>query len=178
MKNIVLIGMRAAGKTKIGKKLAQKLNKKFVDLDNEIEKSTQKKIFEIVNEKGWKEFRKIEQNICAKFSKQKNLVISTGGGIVEDNDNINNLKKNGFLVFLQIPLEILKKRLTKKNQRPSLTGKNLADEIDEIWEKRKNKFLTSADLIFSCNHFSENSEKDTEKISENLAKKIISIFKN
>ena len=79
-KNIVLIGMMAAGKTTVGFKLAKKLNYNFFDIDTEIEKLENEKIINIFQNKGESYFRKIEEKVALIFLEKKNCVISLGGG--------------------------------------------------------------------------------------------------
>ncbi len=144
--NIVLIGMRGSGKSTIGKELAKRLERNFIDLDEEIEKYANQSISEIVKNKGWDYFRTIEQKICTIFAKGKNLVIATGGGIVENEENIKNLKKSGIIIYLKCSPKICAERI-KNSNRPSLTGKNIEEELEEIYKKRKEKYEKAADIV-------------------------------
>lgn len=158
--------MRGSGKTTLGQRLAEKLGKHFIDLDHEIEKHEKMPISEIIKTRDWPYFRKIEQKICANISKMDNLVIATGGGIILNKKNIQNLKKNGIIFFIQCDIEILKKRLEKSNKRPSLKkGKNFLEELNEIWEERENFYLSSADFIIENN---DNINKNIKKIISKL----------
>ncbi|OGJ44332.1 hypothetical protein A2272_01420 [Candidatus Peregrinibacteria bacterium RIFOXYA12_FULL_33_12] len=157
--NLSLIGLRGSGKTTLGKFLAKKLNKKFVDLDEEIEKGANSKIPEIVEKHGWNYFRNLESEICAKFAKEKNLVIATGGGIVLKDENIKNLKQNGKIIFIKCPIELCANRIKNSQNRPSLTGKNFIDEFQEIWEQRKEKYEKAADFVLE-----DNGEKSLEDL--------------
>jgi shikimate kinase len=79
-----------------------------------------------------------------------NVVISTGGGVILDKENVSALKKKNEIVFLKCDLDVLQKRLEKsKTKRPSLTSQSdLKEEINEIWNKRKESYEKSADIIF------------------------------
>lgn len=147
-KNLLLTGMRCSGKTTVGKRLAKKLGRKFVDLDQEIERTEELKIEKIVALKGWPYFRKVEQKICSDFSSQKNLVIAAGGGVVLDPKNMRALKKNSVNIFLFADPGILCERIAKDQGRPSLIGKKLEDEIHEVWEKRRDLYLKYADYVW------------------------------
>jgi len=99
-KNIVLIGLMGSGKTTIGKKIAEKLKMKFIDTDELIVQKAQKAINLIFAEDGELFFRDLESEVIEEISKQENIVISTGGGAVLREENLNNLKKNGVLFYL------------------------------------------------------------------------------
>ncbi len=118
--NVVLIGMPMAGKTTIGKVLAEALNKKFYDLDEEIEKRIPLPIKEYFDKYGESKFREIENEITKEISKETNLVISTGGGIIKNKENIFALKENGYIVFLNRDDDLLiyddKRPLTKNKE--------------------------------------------------------------
>lgn len=167
-RNIVIIGMRGSGKTKIGEKIAEILGKKFIDFDREIEKVEKKKIAEIVKEKGWPYFREIEKKITKEFSKRKNSVIGTGGGTIIDEENRAELQKNGFIIFLKCEIGKLKKRLAGKENQPSLTDKNFIDEIEEVYKKRRGYYESSADIIFDVSETTGDKKKDIEEKARRL----------
>ena len=105
--NIVLIGMPGSGKTSIGRSLAKKLGRGFVDLDREIEKIdgiSVQQIFENYGEDGFREF---ENAACIKYGKETGIIISTGGGVVLDKQNFNPLKQNGIIVQIDRKLNKL-----------------------------------------------------------------------
>ena len=98
--NLYLIGLSGTGKSTCGKMLSQKLNLIFIDLDKEIIKKEKTPISEIFLKKGEKYFRKIETSLLEKFSKKKNHIISTGGGIVESNYNMEEEEPKADMIMI------------------------------------------------------------------------------
>ena len=107
VQNIVLIGMPGAGKTTVGKKLAEMLGKDFTDLDEIVMEKTGMSIPEIFEKHGEKYFRDMETDIAKECGKQRNRVIATGGGCVLRGENMDALSQNGVVIFLDRPLGIL-----------------------------------------------------------------------
>ncbi len=105
--NLVLIGMPSSGKTTLGKLLAVELEKEFVDTDIEIEKQAGMTIPEIFEKFGEEHFRNLESQIISKLSVKQSLVIATGGGAVLRRENVDLLKQNGKVVFIDRPLDML-----------------------------------------------------------------------
>lgn len=169
MTNIVLIGLRGSGKSKLGRKLAAKMKRKFIDTDKEIEKQERMPTSRIINKKGWNYFRKIEKYVVRRVSKETNCVISTGGGAVIDKENAKHLAKNGFLVYLKLSTEQLSNRLQDDQTRPPLTeSENLSDEIEQVRSKREPIYLELANLVFE-------PVTDTEDIKKDLKLNIINL---
>lgn len=138
--NVVLIGMPASGKTTVGKKLSSNLNKAFVDTDDLIVEHAGKTIPEIFSESGEKVFREIEKEVIFNVSKENNKVIATGGGAVLNKENIDILKENGRVYFINRPLEML----VTTDDRP-LTS-NRAD-LEKRFNERYSLYIDSADVI-------------------------------
>ena len=129
--NIFLVGLMGAGKSTVGRILARRLGKRFVDTDHEIEKRngvTIPVIFEIEGEEG---FRKREQEVLADLSQEVDLVISTGGGIVLRPENREILKNDGFAVYLSARPELLAERTRHDRSRPLL---NVTDPLARLRE--------------------------------------------
>lgn len=159
--NLILTGMRGSGKTTLGRLLARELKKKFIDLDQEIEKKTGTNIATIVQKKGWNYFRQIEKKVCSKISKKKNCVIASGGGTILSHKNVEKLKSNGLIIFLECDLDILKSRLKKCQNRPNLKkGSSFIDELNAIWQERKTIYYQTADFVVK----SENLESALNKL--------------
>ncbi|KHE90431.1 MAG: shikimate kinase [Candidatus Scalindua rubra] len=156
--NIVLIGFRGTGKSTVGRLLANRLERDFVDSDKYIESATGKTIKSIFEEDGEESFRKIEADTIAELSKADNKVISAGGGAVLKEENVRNLKDNGFLVLLEATPEIIHNRITQDEkttqQRPSLTDKKPLDEIKHLIEQRKHAYKNAADFTINTSYVS------------------------
>ncbi|MGV8982070.1 shikimate kinase [Clostridium sp.] len=132
MKNIVLIGMPGSGKSVIGEIIAEKLEMTLIDMDTYIETSTGHKITEIFKN-GEARFRDIEAKAVAKVSKETFTVVSTGGGVVCEYENIKNLKKNGIIIYINRPIENIAGDIDV-NTRP-LLAKN-PSQIYKLFEER------------------------------------------
>ncbi|CAI3640513.1 Shikimate kinase [Clostridium neonatale] len=157
-KNIVLIGMPGCGKTTLGKILNKELSMEFYDMDNYIERKTDKKISELF-EKGENYFRDIESLACEELSKNKNVIISTGGGVIKRKENIDFLKENGIVIFIDRSVDDIigdvdiskrpllkegKEKVLKLYEERYLLYKNYADEIvvnNKNLEYTKNKII-------------------------------------
>ncbi len=118
--NIVLTGMMGSGKSTVGRELADKLDFKYIDTDNMIEKQVGKSISDIFEKAGESSFRKLEKDAVRCVALLDNYIISTGGGVVKDNENLKELRKKSVVVYLYAPAEILYDRLKKKKIDPCL----------------------------------------------------------
>tara|TARA_X000000368_G_scaffold39527_1_gene28729 strand:+ start:19 stop:540 length:522 start_codon:yes stop_codon:yes gene_type:complete len=164
-KNIVLIGMMAAGKTTIGFKLAKKLNYNFIDIDAEIEKLENEKIINIFQNKGEIYFRKIEEKISLIFLEKNNYVISVGGGAFLNENIRRKIKKNSYSFWLNWKIKTILDRISKNKKRPlalKLNNKDLAN----LYRKRV-KFYKLSDFKIDC----ENKNKN--EILKNIFKIIV-----
>lgn len=136
-RNIVLTGFMASGKTVVGKELAQKIGRKFIDSDVVIEEKCGMAIPEIFEKFGEGYFREVETKVIEELSHEKNAVISTGGGVVLNEDNIANLRRNATIVNLEPEKEVIVARLsTDDGTRPLNKGQDI-EQILERFENRK-----------------------------------------
>lgn len=135
---IFLIGFMGCGKTQLGKKLAAKTNRQFVDLDELIEEKQAKTISQIFTDFGENEFRALEMETLQKTPFTSNSIVSTGGGTPCFYDNIAWMNANGLTIFLDTPIIILAHRLINaKTPRPLILTKS----FDELLQFIKNKLL-------------------------------------
>ena len=149
-KNLTLTGMMGVGKTTIGKILAKKLRYNFVDIDKLIEAKEGLSINLIFKNKSESYFRKIENDITLSELKKNNSVISLGGGAFLNNAIRKNTKKLSTSFWLDVPIEMLIKRLKYSRKRPLLFKKNTSDVIKKIYFERK-KIYNKADHRIECN---------------------------
>ena len=141
MENTVLIGMPGCGKSTIGKALAQRLGKKFVDADVVIEQEAGKCIPEIFKDIGESGFRQLESKVLADLGKQSNQVIATGGGCVTRQENYNSLHQNSRIIWIEREISSL-----PTEGRP-LSHRNF---LDEMYQIRKPLYEAFADARY-CN---------------------------
>ena len=158
--NIFLIGFRCSGKTSVGQKLARQMDKTFVDTDTDLVEKFGKSIAEIVEERGWPYFRKLEKKIIHQVCRRQNQIVATGGGVVLDAANVDAMEKSGILVWLQADVETTWKRMTEdlntKDQRPALTYKGMLDEIDITISNRKQYYSNSSNFTIATDSRSIN----------------------
>ena len=93
--NIYIVGLMGSGKTSIGKLLSKSLDSEHVDIDQEIVKNTNLTIGEIFKNHGENHFRELESNMLNNVSKRKNLIVSTGGGVILSSENISTMQNTG-----------------------------------------------------------------------------------
>lgn len=135
-KNIVLIGPPGSGKTTIGRELAKIFGLRLVDLDMEIERK-HGNITDIFDTKGEKYFREIESGMLNSFASGKNMLISTGGGIVESSEAVKKLceDNNNIVVFINPAFDILVERTSRSDKRPLLRG-NVSEKLKILLDRR------------------------------------------
>jgi shikimate kinase len=164
--NAVLIGYRATGKSTVGKHLALKMNLSFFDTDTLVEKKAGMPIADIVAKHGWDFFRAREKEAVRELEEQTGAVISTGGGVVLDQENIDSLKKNGFLIWLNAPLHDIITRLNTKRPgaviRPQFTDWDIVEETIKTVKERYPLYEKAADYTV------ETANKNIVKVGEEI----------
>lgn len=141
--NIVLIGMPGCGKTTVGKVLSKKLKYKFCDMDSYIQQMTKKTIKELF-EQGEENFRDWETKACEELVKLNNTIIASGGGVVKREKNIEILKKNCTILFIDRPVERILSDVDI-NSRPLL--KDGKEKLYSLYEERYELYRNAADII-------------------------------
>ena len=142
--NIALCGFMGAGKTVVGKELAKIMGRKFVDTDEMIEEKTGISIPAIFAARGEVYFRELEFEICQKAAELKNAVISTGGGALTFNRNVEALKKGAKVVFLDASFDVICTRIGDGASRPLFQNR---ENAKSLYEERREKYLAAADFI-------------------------------
>lgn len=142
--NIILSGFMGCGKTTIGKIIAQKLNLDFIDTDKLIEEREGRRIREIFDTDGEGYFRDKEHEICAELSREDNKVIATGGGALTFDRNKEVLSKNGRVIFIDVDLYTIIKRIGNDSRRPLLNSETRAlfDRRNPIYKKNCDFIIT------------------------------------
>lgn len=167
--NIILVGMMGAGKTTIGKALANSLGKEFVDSDHEIQERTGVKIpviFEIEGETG---FRKRESEVLIELVKKNNIILATGGGAVLSQENRQLLKHNGIVIYLRASVNDLCRRTRHDKNRPLLQTQNLFARLHELYTQRDAYYRETAHVII------DSGKQGVRYLVQKLMNKLISI---
>ncbi len=146
--NIVLCGFMGAGKTVVGKELAKIMGRKFVDTDEMIEEETGISIPAIFAARGEEYFRELEYEMCKKTAKLKNVVVSTGGGAMTFERNVEAIKKGSKVVFLDASFDVICDRVGDASSRPLFKNK---ENAKKLYDERREKYLAAADYIINGN---------------------------
>lgn len=145
--NICLVGMMGAGKTTVGRQLAKRLGRRFVDADHEIEARTGVRIptiFEIEGEAG---FRRREAEAIEALTRESGLVLATGGGAVLDPANRRRLREAGLVVYLRVLPLVLYERTRHDRNRPLLQVDDPLAKLEELFGQRDPLYREVADVI-------------------------------
>jgi shikimate kinase len=166
MKNIYLVGFMGTGKTTVGRELARKKKWRFVDLDELIELREGRSIADIFSKKGELYFRALEKKILKEISLEKGFVVSCGGGIVCDEDNIRVMKETGMVICLKAQPSVILKRTKRLNSRPLLNVNNPKEKINLLLKLRAPYYAKADKLI------------DTSKLSiSKVAEEVLRLMK-
>ena len=161
-KNIVLIGFMGTGKSTVASRLAVRLNRKFVDMDREIERVVGMTVSDIFKHYGEIRFRSEEKLIAQKLARESGLVIATGGGVVLEQVNIDTLSQNGIIICLEAtPNELLERVNRKKGTRPLIKKNAQLQDIEEMLKAREG-FYAQADYRVNT------SDKSPEQITNEI----------
>ena len=165
--NVVLIGYRGTGKSVVGAILARRLGMGYIGMDAAIVERAGMAIPDIVEKHGWPGFRDLESAQARELAGLDNLIIDTGGGVIERPENIEALQKSAMIFWLKARVDTIVSRIEGDTQRPSLTsGKSFTEEVAEVLERRVPKYRSAA-----------HHEIDTDELTpEQIADRIIEIW--
>jgi len=144
--NIYLIGLMGAGKTTMGRKLAQALQWPFYDSDRVIEETTGVSIPMIFEYEGEEGFRDREQEIIDYLTSLDQIVMATGGGAILRPENRQKLQQNGFVVYLECSIERILQRTRRDTQRPLLQTENPRERLEQLLQEREPLYRECADF--------------------------------
>ena len=166
--NIYLVGMPGAGKTTVGRHLARRMQRSFIDADHEIETRTGVRIPLIFDSEGEQGFRDRETRVIAELATESNLIVATGGGAVLRPENRAALKQGGTVVYLFVAPRLLFERTRLDPNRPLLQVADPMQKIEELFAERDPLYREVADIVVnstggSINHLVKQVERELGK---------------
>lgn len=141
--NLILVGMPGSGKTTVGRNLAARLNRPFVDCDDEIERRAGRTIPEIFASEGEATFRNLERQVIAEVCREKGQVVATGGGAVLRRDNVRAMRQNGVVTLLERSLDALPMDGRPLSKSP--------EALKAMWAQREPRYRAAADITIDNN---------------------------
>ena len=166
-KNLTLTGMMGVGKSTVAKVLSKHLSLEFVDIDKVIEKELNLSVQKIFELKGEAFFRKIEEKVTLREIKKKNKIISLGGGALMTTKIKDYVISHTLSFWLDLNINLLKKRLSGSKRRPLLINKNIKLTLEKIYNERKETYLL-ANYRIDCSNLT----------TDLIVKKIIKLYEN
>lgn len=151
----------AVGKSAIGRNLARKLRRRFVDIDRLIEKAEGLKVREIFAQKGEPYFRQLEKQTLAEVLQREGQVIATGGGIVMDADNLSMLRERALLIGLTASVDVLLARAGNGSKRPLLKGSDRRKRVEELLRQREARYAEAHVVV-------DTNDLTTEQVVEEI----------
>ena len=171
-KTIVLIGLMGAGKTSIGRRLAEHLDFTFKDSDEEVELAARLSINEIFANLGEKKFREGERRVISRLLDDKPIVLATGGGAFMDRFIRNKIANNGISIWLKSDLPTLVKRTSRRNNRPLLNNTDQRSTLKKLIDDRYPTYKLADITIESNDESVENTlRKAMEALDNYLAER-------
>lgn len=146
MNNIILCGFMGCGKTTVGRNLARKTGRRFVDMDRYIEEKAGMTVSEIFRERGEEGFREMEHAACRELAEMRNLVIAAGGGALTFPRNVEVFRGKDTVVLLDVPLRVIRYRLRNDKKRPLLQRPDKDKVMSELYQKRLPQYRAAADI--------------------------------
>lgn len=164
-KNIALTGFMAVGKSTVGRRLARRLKRPFVDLDHAIEAKEGISVEEIFSRKGETHFRRVEKATLKEILRGDEQVIATGGGAIMDEGNLRLLRDRSLLIHLTASPQSLLRRSGPNSSRPLLKGSHRLERIEDLLAQRDGAYR-QAHISIDTSALSVN--KVVEKIIEEM----------
>ncbi|MGM9998381.1 MAG: shikimate kinase [Candidatus Bruticola sp.] len=138
--NIYLVGFMGTGKSTIGRELARVMGRKFIDIDQELEKRYNGSISSLFKDHGEKWFREREEELCSELAQSTNRVVATGGGSLLNPANFAAFQNSGLLICLYTQRDCLIERLERSEKRPLLQNTNIGERVDQLLQERRNLY--------------------------------------
>lgn len=173
-KRIFLCGFMGAGKSVIGRNLADKLERPFTDLDDKIEEKSEKTIPEIFETMGESEFRIIERRAVLEVIREFEGIVALGGGSIQNQHMLDHIKLNGLLIFIETPVSVILDRISEDENRPLLLDEQgnpkdkeqLKKDLTTLYEERLPLYEQAVLTL------ENDGSQSPEQLVETLVKKI------
>ncbi|AGA65125.1 Shikimate kinase I [Liberibacter crescens BT-1] len=166
-RNLILVGLMGAGKTVIGQKIAGLLEIPFIDTDHEIESVSSMTIVELFNKYGENEFRALEARVIKRILQDSPYIVATGGGAFINEESRSYIKKGGICLWLKADLDLLWKRVKKRNNAPLLKTDNPKETVRELMQVRY-QIYEQADIVM------QSLDLPKEEMADKIIEKIVS----
>ena len=157
---IVLVGMMGSGKSTVGRRLAQRLGRRFADADDEIERAAGMTISEMFERYGEPYFRDGEQRVIARLMRSGPIVLATGGGAFVQDDTRRLILDHGLAIWLDVPIDVLVDRVARRSHRPLLHGKDPRTVLNDLMAVRGPAYA-QAPLHVASDHAPHDRTVDT-----------------
>ncbi|MCK5826285.1 MAG: shikimate kinase [Desulfuromusa sp.] len=165
--NVILIGMPGAGKSTVGVILAKRIGFHFIDTDLLIQSQEKCRLQQLIDTQGLDSFRKVEEQILVNLHTEQS-VIATGGSVVYSRNGLTKLGLNGYRIYLQIELSILRQRIADMGQRGLVMNKG--QTFEQLYQERTPLYEKFADLTIAC------GEMNAEQVAAVIEKKLERFF--
>ncbi len=162
--NLYLAGMIGTGKTTLGRRIAERLGRQCLDLDEEMERILGYSFHKLVHEKGWLPFRELEYLICKGFAQKTGAVVCLGGGTVRYQWNLDAIRGTGPVVLLDVAPEEIIRRVRFADRPRVNSGTTLEEDVHLMWERERDKYYAAADLVYRAE--GKDVEQETEELLE------------
>jgi shikimate kinase len=150
--NLFLVGPMGAGKSTLGKRVAETLDLPFFDLDHEIQVQCGAEVALIFDIEGERGFRRRESAMLAEFAARDGIVLATGGGAILADENRDLLRARGFVVFLETTVDEQLERLARDRKRPLLAAPDRRERLEQLAAQRNTLYREIADLTLPAGH--------------------------